>query len=293
MTEFFAAQSRFTDPGAMACWLDGVGSDLADIRLAASRLVFHYWAYGDITEHGFAPERLAEINLRYADTMFERLRELNPAPPGQDRAPTERIVGCCRDHTLLFVAMARHHGIPARARVGFANYLVPGWALDHVIAEVWDARAACWRLVEPQFDQRDDIDPLDVPRDRFLVGADAWTLCRNGELDPDRCAVAPDVPEAFLRGWPELTHNLVHDLASLNKHEMIPWDLWGLLGNGGTRTHEVRPKLDALAVLLRSADADVDSLAKAFEDPDLGVSEVITSVSPPRFAPERITLRTA
>jgi hypothetical protein len=41
-----------------------------------------------------------------------------------------------------------------------------------VIAEVSDG--ARWRLVEPQFvaDQDLDMDLLDVPRDRFLVGAD-------------------------------------------------------------------------------------------------------------------------
>lgn len=287
----YATHSRFTDPGALASWLDSVGPDLADIRAAAARMVFHYWANGDIAQHGFAPERFAEINLRYADAMFARLHELSPAPLAAGRAPTERVVGCCRDYTLVFVAMARHHGIPARARVGFATYLIPGWALDHVVAEVWDGSR--WRLVEPQFDERDDIDLLDVPRDRFLVGADAWLLCRAGELDPERCTVAPDVPEEFLRGWPYLTHNLVHDLAALNKHEMLLWDLWGLLGNRGTRTAEVRPKLDALANLLRTPDLGVDQLAKAFDDPDLGVPGVVTSASPPGFDRTRVTLRTS
>ncbi|WP_410621971.1 hypothetical protein [Amycolatopsis sp. cmx-8-4] len=45
--------------------------------------------------------------------MFTRLRELDPAPPGGPREPVSRIVGCCRDFTLLFVSLARHHGIPA------------------------------------------------------------------------------------------------------------------------------------------------------------------------------------
>jgi len=53
---------------------------------------------------------------------------------------------------LLFVAMARHHGIPARARVGFAGYLVVGWWLDHA--------------------------------NGFLVGPDAWRACRSGAADP-------------------------------------------------------------------------------------------------------------
>lgn len=135
--DFYLAQSAFSDPGAQGGWLDGMGgTDVAALREASAGLVFHYRAHGDIADHGFAAERMAEINLRYADAMFARLRELKPAVPGAERAVTERLVGCCRDFTLLFVAMARHHGIPARSRVGFARYLVAGWAMDHVVAEI-------------------------------------------------------------------------------------------------------------------------------------------------------------
>ncbi|MFI9009148.1 hypothetical protein ACIGNX_18170 [Actinosynnema sp. NPDC053489] len=42
----YTAQSRFTDPGPFAGWLDGVGPDLAGPRRAASGLVFHFWARG-------------------------------------------------------------------------------------------------------------------------------------------------------------------------------------------------------------------------------------------------------
>ncbi|WP_170185009.1 hypothetical protein [Saccharothrix texasensis] len=39
---------------------------------------------------------MAEVDLRYAADMPARLHALNPAPLGEERAPTERIVGCCR-----------------------------------------------------------------------------------------------------------------------------------------------------------------------------------------------------
>jgi hypothetical protein len=39
----------------------------------------------------------------------------------------------------LFVSFARAHGIPARTRVEFAGYFMPGWWLDHVVGEIWDA----------------------------------------------------------------------------------------------------------------------------------------------------------
>jgi transglutaminase-like putative cysteine protease len=53
-------------------------------------------------------------------------------------------VGCCRDFTVLFFALARHKGVPAREWVGFATYFAAGWAVDHEIAEVWDAAEHRW-----------------------------------------------------------------------------------------------------------------------------------------------------
>ena len=293
--DFYRAHSRFSDPGAQAGWLDGMaGTDLAALRAASAGLVFHYRAHGDITGHGFAPRRMAEVNLRYADTMLARLRELDPAAPGTERARTDRLVGCCRDFTLLFVAMARHHGIPARARVGFARYLVPGWAMDHVIAEVWDGER--WRLVEPEMspghlDEGTELALLDVPRDRFLVGADAWRACRSGAADPATFVVAPELEVPLLRGWPYLLHNLVLDLAALNNQEMILWDTWGVLA-GDARVDEVTAaRMDEVAAVLADPAAGVDELAAVYAADDLRVPPVVTSMVEPGGPLVQVALR--
>jgi hypothetical protein len=295
--DFYRTQSVFSDPGAAGPWLDGMATDLAALRAASACLVFHYRAHGDIADHGFAPERMAEINLRYADAMFARLRELNPGAPGADRPATERLVGCCRDFTLLFVAMARHHGIPARARVGFATYFVPGWAMDHVIAEVWDGRR--WRLVEPEVaaghvDPADEtpLDVLDVPRDRFLTGPEAWRACRSGERDASRFVVAPELTEPFLRGWPYLLHNLVLDLAALNKHEMILWDGWGVMAGAERVDGATAARMDGLAAVLADPAAGLDAIRAAFAADDLRVPPVVTSLAEPGGPLTQVSLRT-
>ncbi|WP_086848500.1 transglutaminase domain-containing protein [Amycolatopsis kentuckyensis] len=294
MDDFYVSQSRFTDPGPHADWLDATPRDLAALREAASQLVFHYWGQGAITEHGFPAARNDEITLRYAADMWARLRELDPAPPGEPRPPLHRIVGCCRDFTLLFVSMARHHGIPARARVGFASYLMPGWYLDHVVAEVRTAEG--WRLVEPQLpagfrDPVDDVqfDLLDVPRHRFLPAPDAWTAARSGELDPALVVVSPDLDVPFLRGIPYAWHNLVLDLAALNKHEMLQWDVWGALDDSVALAPATVARADALAELM--ATADVDRLQAAFAADDLRVPPVIHTVTPPGQLPAEVVLR--
>jgi hypothetical protein len=282
----YTTHSRFTDPGTLAGWLDGVGPDLLKLRRAASGLVFHFWGNGDIVDHGFPAGRRAEVDLRYAADMFARLHELNPAPLDQERAPTERIVGCCRDFTLLFVSMLRHHGIPARSRVGFAGYLAPDWYMDHVVAEVWDGGR--WRLIDPQIES-EDVDVTDLPRDRFLVGADAWRACRSGAIDPDRFVVSPELTEPNLRGLSQVRHDLVQDLASLNKHEMILWDLWGRLGDDAEVPEEDARAADELAALLQ--DPTDDDLRAAFDDDAYRVPPVIRSIAQAAQVPVEVVLR--
>ena len=242
----YRIQTVCSDPGRMSEWVADAPTDLASLRRLVSGLVFHYRANGDLGEHGFGPERIAEIDLRYADEQFARLAELRPGPVVGERAVTERILGCCRDFTLLVVSLARRAGIPARSRVGFAGYLIDGWWLDHVVAEVWDADAARWRLIDAQLPDGfidastgAPLDLLDLPRDRFLPGPDAWIAARGGRLDAERAVVDPwiDVPE--LRSWSYLAHNLVLDLVALDGHETLLWETWGVADScrrGGARS---------------------------------------------------------
>jgi hypothetical protein len=274
----FTTQSRFSDPGRHADWLADTPADLTALRDIAAGLIFHYWGSGDPTDHGFAPSRLAEVDLRYAEAMLGRLRELDPILAGP-RRPTDRILGCCRDFTLLYVTLLRHHGIPARSRVGFADYLQSGWHVDHVVAEVWDGDR--WRLVDPEHFDHVTIDLLDIPRDRFLVGSDTWRALRAGSLDPARVVVSPDLTEPFLRGFPYARHNLALDLAALNKHEMLLWDIWGGMNLDPVVSPSDAARADELAAL---------SPADAFACPDVLVPPVVRSRNPVTGALTEVSL---
>ncbi|MFT4041051.1 MAG: transglutaminase-like domain-containing protein [Thermomicrobiales bacterium] len=237
MTEHapYANQSPITDPGAMRDWLGALPADFRTLRALARPLVAHYRA-DDLEAFGIPPERLSEIDTRFAAAMLARLQEMDAAPLSPERAPATRLVGCCRDHTVLYLTLLREAGIPARARVGFASYFVPGWWLDHVVAEVWDAAEGRWRLIDAEIsdiwlDRSDgaELDTLDLARDRFVVAGEAWQACRSGAADSERFVVAPDLDVPVTRGWHQLRHNLVQDLVALTRREMILWDTWGLL----------------------------------------------------------------
>jgi hypothetical protein len=108
--------------------------------------VFHYRGDGYWAENGVSAERAGEIDTRYADAMFAVLLGRGELTLARKRLPPDQVVGCRRDSTLLFVSLARHKGIPARMRVGFAAYLQPGLMIDHVVAQAWDEAAGRWRL---------------------------------------------------------------------------------------------------------------------------------------------------
>jgi hypothetical protein len=60
-----------------------------------------------------------------------------------------------------------------------------------------------------------------------MTASQAWVEARAGRLDPARVVVSPllEIPET--RGWPQLAHNLVHDIAALNRIELLLWQDWG------------------------------------------------------------------
>ena len=273
-------QSLVTEPGPAAAAIDRLPCDLGALRAVSQQLVFHYWADGDWAENGIAPERISEIDTRYAAAMFARLGELADLPLSAARQPRQRLVGCCRDFTVLFVSMARHKGIPSRARVGFAGYLIDGRLIDHEIAEVWDGSAERWRLVEPEID--DDhtdpadgasIDALDVRADRFLTAPRAWQLARSGAIDPERFITPPD-----LEIWAWLRHNLVHDLAALNKTEMLLHEVWGV----DSRTPPAPGQLavlDELATLTGQPSPPLAGLRSAYRLPGFVIPDTVTSYS--------------
>jgi hypothetical protein len=287
---YYATQSRNTDPGRMAGLLDGLPKNFAELRQVASGLVIHYRG-GNPLQHGIPVERMREIDTRYVETMLTRLTELKDGPLTGLRSPKERLVGCCRDFTVLFLAMARAYGIPIRARVGFATYFAPGYYIDHEVAEVWDAEERRWRLVDPELG--DDfvspdgvrVDFLDLPSDSFVLAGSAWKQCRAGSADPEKFVVNPKLEIEETRGWPQIRHNLVQDLAALNKIEMILWDTW--TDSRETLTDRDLERLDRLAEQTSAANPDIANVIRLYQnDPELQVPATVVSLDrlggPPR-----------
>lgn len=277
---YYASQGPLTDPGRAAGMLDDLPADLRGLARIVQGLVFHYFA--DEALFGWRPprERVAEIDTRHAAAMLARLAALDPRPLTEARPPERRLVGCCRDFTVLLCALARHRGIPVRARVGFATYFTPGFHVDHEIVEWWDAAQRRWRLVDPELSERHvahfgiDFDPFDVPRDRFLVGGRAWQRCRAGDADADTFGVTPQMAEP--RGMTFVRGHVVQDLAALNKMELLRWDVWGLMQAAPDAGLTL---LDEVAEGTQAPDALAD-LQRLYATPGLTVPGRVRCLSP-------------
>ena len=86
-----------------------------------------------------SPERMVELQLRSMEKRLARTIELDARPLTEPRPIEKKLLGNCRDHSLLLVSLLRHQGIPARARCGFGAYFMPDHFEDHWVAEYWNA----------------------------------------------------------------------------------------------------------------------------------------------------------
>src|SRR4029077_2620167 len=169
-----------------------------------------------------------DVECRRLPRILDRIVARDPAPLDVARPPERRFIGICRDYALLACAALRHHGVPARLRVGFATYFTPGYLEDHWVCEYHAGDR--WRLLDPELAPRVRthfkiaFDPTDVPRDAFLVAGDVWQRTRAGAIDPETCGV----PHIGIVGRGFIAASLVRDLAALNRREMLAWDVWGL-----------------------------------------------------------------
>jgi hypothetical protein len=244
----------FTDPRDLSPRLQALaargGKDPAALAEVVRSVMVHVrwrWAYGLPDDDARASR---ELNLRDMRSMLARIGELEASlgrsPDDVSPLPLEaRLIGNCRDHSVLYTALLRASGIPARARCGFGRYFEPGEWIDHWVVERWDGKR--WVITDAQLDtlQREKMnvsfDPLDMPDGEFCSGGEAWLACRGGD-DPARYGIFQ------LRGWDFVKGNVVRDVCALAGRELLPWDCWGLALEEKARTDRAAlARLDEVA----------------------------------------------
>lgn len=270
---YYAQPGPLTEAACHHELLAALPRDAGELARVISRIGIYDVVAPDFYGIDVPAPRAGEIHLRDVDAMLAGALTLADPPLAAPRSARQRLFCRCAGFTRLFVAALRAHGVPARSRCGFATYFSPDRFEDHWVGEVWDAGLNRWRLIDAQLDEvwRDRLhldgllDIADIPRDRFLVAADAWTRCRTGQADPETFGIS----FAGLSGLWFVAANLVRDAAALNKMEMLPWDVWGAQPGPDRPLDAARLAFfDDLAALTREPDACFDELRRRYESDD-------------------------
>lgn len=249
--------AAFAEPGTLtalsgepAAAVAALAGDPAALCRAAQGLVVDP---DDPTGAGLAPDRLAERNTRAAQDLLARVLARDPSPLDQPRDPADRIAGTCRHVAVLATALLRAHGIPARARCGFASYFDPDRWVDHWITEHWSGLLGRWVRVDPEVIDLGRVpDPFDLAPHHFQTGGEAWLAVRTGGADAQRYGVHG----TDNWGPGEIRGNALRDLAALHRTEVLPWDEWDPMAASYAGT--AGPDFDA----------EVDDLARAAAEGD-------------------------
>jgi hypothetical protein len=220
----------------------------------------------DAAAAGLREQRMAEINIRPASALMQRVIELDgDSPLTHPRPPAQRVVGTCRHFATLATAFLRAANVPARARCGFATYFVPPRKVDHWIVEYWSGEDGRWIAIDPEYIDRDTPStarPEDLRPGEFLTAGEAWQLLRSGAEDPALFGVAG----TDNWGPGEVRGNAMRDLASLvEKLEMLPWDVWGPMADSydGTTGADFDVLIDELATA--TGDHDEPELRRIYQ----------------------------
>jgi len=269
--DYYRHPAVMTSGDKYASMFNELPNDVVDLARVIQGLLLHEHAsplYG-VT---LTDERRSESHLRSVGQMLDRVFAIDGHPLSVARPVNARLVGVCRHFTLLFAALLRAKGVPTRARCGFASYFKPGHFYDHWVCEYWNAVQARWVFVDAQLDDvqrtglKVDFNPLDVPRDRFVIAGDAWTRCRTGEGDPSKFGIFD------LNGLWFIAGNVVRDVAALNNVEMLPWDVWGAMPQPNEQLKEDQLEFfDRLAALTHAPDASFPELHALYGDDRLRV----------------------
>lgn len=263
---YYRQHSPMTELTGLEDVLKDTPTDLEGIVTMIHGLMLHvFWA----EREGFTPseERKQEVQYYTARQYIERIMELSDAPLTEPRPLEKKVIGNCRDHSVLLCALLRRQGIPARARAGCGAYFIPDHWEDHWICEYWNEVKQRWIMVDAQLNPFQceamsiPFNPLEVPADQFWAASKLWLAARAGEVDPDKCGIFDIHGMGYLRWIVGL------DFGALNKFPVLPWDGWGLFGEYEKQlSPENEVFLDELACLMVASDAHLDEMHDLFTE---------------------------
>lgn len=233
MIDFYRQTSAFTELGLYREFVKNLPDEIDELCLLQRFQTIHpvgllnpetrmerdgFW--GNLSEIPLTRLNFEEDYFPTAMSMFAELLRLNPEY-SKERTAKNKIHITCRCQAIMLAATLKAKAIPARVRSGFAGYIRNnGEYADHWLAEYYDEKGKRWILVDPDIhcDQNIDFDPNDIPREKYLTGAQAYLKLRQGELAEKEVSYA-SWPITY--GIPAAIRGLFYDFHCLMNNEII------------------------------------------------------------------------
>ena len=270
--EFYKQTSLFTELGFYKEFVQKFPNDIKDLCLLQRMQIIHPAVFQDkdiIKKTDCFWGNMTEIPLArihyeddYFPTAISMLAELlrRSSSYSKERKAKDKIQVTCRGQAILLAATLKAKGIPARARSGFASYVEPGEYWDHWITEYFDEKTNSWILADADCCCNDDLDfdIYNIPRDKFLCGAEAYLAMRNKTILEEKIIYASN---PLTKGMKAALRGLFYDFHSLMNNEIIFLHVPTYIHEKNFLLNEEEYKeLDALATLMLDPNNNFDEL---------------------------------
>lgn len=272
--DFYKQTSLYTDLGLYKEFAKQLTNDIDELCILQRMQIIHPIAYsnpnirkqakcfwGDMT-------KVPLTRLNYEDDLFptalgmlhELLRKDNNYY--NERKAEDKIHVTCRGQAILLASILKAKGYSARVRSGFAPYIkYDGVNYDHWITEYFDDEKDRWVLVDADEhcpDHEMGFDLNDIPRDKFIFGAEAYLGMRNKKYKNEEIHYSSDPATLGLKAS---IRGLFYDFHSLMNDEIIFLHLPKYIQDKKFElSEEEYIELDKLAELLLEPDKNFDKI---------------------------------
>lgn len=283
--DFYKNTSLFTDLGFYTTFAKSLPDDIGTLCSLLRNQIIHpfdlkeeeeknnpHSFYGDMT-------KIPRTSLIYENDLFPTaiamIAELLRRNPNftVERKIVDKIHVCCRETSILLIAILKAKNIPARARCGFTHAVseIDG-AGDHWLVEYYNEACKRWVLVDPTmfYDQETldyfgiDYSLIDIPRDKFIFAPDAYLGLRHGRYKKDDICCFSN-PKTF--GIKAAITELFYDFHSLMNNEILFCQSPKYLKDSNYElTADEYIELDEVAKLMLDPDKNFDALSYIWEN---------------------------
>lgn len=278
--DFYKQTSLYTDLGLYKDFMKNLPDDINELCILQRKQIIHPIAFdnpnirkqsncfwGDMT-------KVPITRLDYEDDLFPTAISMISELLRKDknysinRKTENKIHVTCRGEAILLAATLKAKGYSARVRSGFAPYIkFDGIAYDHWITEYFDEKQGRWILVDadehcPDHEMGFDIN--DIPREKFIFGAEAYLGMRSKKYETDEIYYASDPPTLGLKAS---IRGLFYDFHSLMNDEIIFLHLPKYIQDKKFQlTEEEYQELDELALLMLEPDKNFKELLEIWNN---------------------------